>query len=256
MSSRPALMQGSPIHRATRCSATRESEFITLSTARNIIEAALFADAIGHPLNRFVTINWSSGGCTGGTKANTRWLKLAGDWLAKRGVPRTWIWVREAGAYKGEHIHIALYVPPSLGAAFGRQQGAWLKLCGARRRKGVIHTRPVGRNASHALNRVSYGEDYLDHLRTTVEYLLKGVSVDTARELGITQFREDGGGVVGLRAGTSTSIGKGARALGVMPWHVLIGRDRATTGCDDSADTLSSLRLSIGAQLQIVTPCA
>jgi hypothetical protein len=184
---------------------------IGLAAATNIIQAARFAFAIDLPLNRFVTINWATSGAASGFNPTSRFLKLAGDWLSTNGVVRTWIWTREAGHHTGEHVHIAMHVPPSLGREFGNRQRAWAKTAGARWWTGTIKTRPVGRSSSHAFHGVQYGERYEDHLRMTVEYLLKGTSADTAAVAGLAISRVPGGRIAGKRAGTSANIGASAR---------------------------------------------
>lgn len=194
-----------------RCAADRESDIIGLAAATNIIEAAGFAFAIELPLNRFVTINWATGGAKAGVNPTARFLKAAGDWLSTHDVPRTWVWTREACHHDGEHVHIAMHVPPALGSAFGNRQQAWAKAAGVQWWLGVIKTRPVGKSTRHAYHGIQYGEHYADHLWQTVEYILKGTTADTAQAVGLKIERVPGGRLTGKRAGTSANIGESAR---------------------------------------------
>jgi hypothetical protein len=184
---------------------------VTLAAAANIIEGLAHAAIIGLPLNRFVTIHWQSGGGAAGPQATGRFLKFAGDWLRLRGVQITYAWVRETGRLKGEHVHIALHVPPEHGPAFGHQQRRWVKAAGAKCWRGVIQTRPVGSSASHAFVGIRHGEAYSDHLAAAAEYFLKGADAGTAAALGLARDRETQGTLTGKRASTSANIGRDAR---------------------------------------------
>jgi hypothetical protein len=197
--------------RKPRITAGRISSTIAPAAAANIIAAIGFAATIGLPLNRFVTVHWQAGGAANGPQATGRFLKLAGDWLRLRGVPVTYAWVRETGDLKGEHVHIALHVPPALGHAFGHRQRGWVRAAGARCWRGVINTRPIGDSASHAFVGVRYGRYYTEDLAAAVEYLLKGADAATASAHGLQRARDDGGTLAGKRVATSANIGRAAR---------------------------------------------
>jgi len=165
----------------------------------NLLAAAEYARTIGRPLNRFTTIHWQAGGLVGDYQGATlRFLKLARDWLRLRGESLTYIWVRESGEGIGEHVHILMHVPPHLARQFSNRQRGWLQACDATFRKGVISSRPVGRNYRHALKGVQYGERYRDHLANVLAYVLKGE-------------REFAGELSGKRCSTSQNIGRKAR---------------------------------------------
>jgi hypothetical protein len=204
-------------HKHQRNRADRVSYFINKPQALNLLAAAQFASDIGKPLNRFTTIHWQQGGITKKPQdATLRFLKLAGDWMRLRGESLTYIWVREGGAQKGEHVHILLHVPPHIGRAFGCRQRGWLGACGANFSKGVIYSRPIGRNLSHAFKGVCYGEHYDDHLAEALGYVLKGADNETCQNLTLKR-QEAGGRLTGKRCSTSQNIGLAARNATVSP---------------------------------------
>lgn len=165
---------------------------------------------LGHPLNRFVTVHWEAGGL-GGSLPTTRFLKQAGDWLRLRGVPRVWVWVREGGDNKGDHVHILMHVPAHLGQAFARRQRRWMKACGSVYRTGVIKTRAIGHSYATPQPGSELARTYGPNLRTAVEYLLKGADAAAAKTLGLTRPREFEGMITGKRTATSQAIGPAAR---------------------------------------------
>jgi hypothetical protein len=182
-----------------------------LAQGRSVIAGAIHAVTLARPLNRFVTIHWEAGGL-GGSLPTTRFLKLAGDWLALRSVPRVWLWVRESGDGKGDHVHILMHVPAHLGRAFAGQQRRWLKACGSVYRTGVIKTRAIGHSYATPQPGSELARTYGPNLRTAVEYLLKGADAAAAKTLGLTRSREFEGTITGKRTATSQGIGPAARA--------------------------------------------
>src|SRR3546814_12900945 len=73
--------------------------------ARNIIDAVRYAYWIDLPLNRHVTVHWERAGISDdrAAAATSQFLKLASDWIGKRGGKFAWIWVRENGPFSGSH---------------------------------------------------------------------------------------------------------------------------------------------------------
>ncbi len=203
----------------------RESSFLTLAQARNLMEAAAYAETIGKPLNRFTTIHWQAADITDDYQdATLRFLKLAADWLRLRGEALAYVWVRETGAGKGEHVHILMHVPPHLARPFSNRQRGWLRACGANFRKGVINSRAVGRNYCHALKGVQYGEHYRDHLSAALAYVCKGASGEARKILALPKA-EFTGTLRGKRCATSQNIGRGARDKCHSSGPVRIGRN-------------------------------
>lgn len=187
----------------------RTSDCITLAQATGLREAAVFAVRIGLSLNRHITIHWAMAGVGDdrAAAATARFLKLASDWLDKRGHRFAWVWVRENGARKRSHVHILAHVPAGLG--FGRMQRRWLRqVTGAPYRAKTIRTKRIAGRANAA---TAAPAAYWQNLGNCVEYLLKGVSPETAQALGLERVKP-GGRITGKRVSWSQNIGAAARA--------------------------------------------
>lgn len=196
----------------SRNSASRTSDSLSLNQAANILEAAQFAAAVGMPFNRHLTIHWQQAGIPDerAAWATGRFLKLAGDWMAKlRGEYAgrfAWAWVRENGERKGSHAHILLHLPA--GARIGGMQRRWLRsITGKPYSASTIKTARIGgtSGAAHSAPAV-----YAANLARIVGYVLKGSSSDAARQLRVERL-EPGGRIIGKRAATSQNIGRAAR---------------------------------------------
>ena len=197
--------------RRQRNSRDRTSDCIKYHQAKNLIEAAWYAPEKGLPLNRFVTIHWECAGihsdfqgCTG------RFLKLAGDWLGLRNGAFAWVWIREGGEHSGDHVHILMHVPPELVLFFSHRQRGWIKACGGTCRKGVIKTKPIGRNYRHALCGIQHGRDYRDDLARLLNYVLKEADADAHTRFNLTRSKPSSV-IIGKRSATSQNIGRAAR---------------------------------------------
>jgi hypothetical protein len=178
--------------------------------ALNVHAAAWFARQIGLPLNRHTTIHWERGGVADPLAATTHFLGLVTAWARSRGAGFAYVWVRETGPDKGEHVHILLRVPPDLAEDFKRRQRGWLKACGAAWRKGVVHSERIGFSLRHADQTGYSGETYAANLGEVLDYILKGAGETARRRLGLRR-RQFGGVVTGKRCGTSENIGRAAR---------------------------------------------
>lgn len=176
----------------------------------NLHAAAHFAPKAGVPFNLFKTIHWQKAGVSDPLAATGRFLKLASDWIRSKGGTSAYVWVREAGDEKGEHVHILLHVPPALAPGLARRQRGWLQACGAEWRRGVIYTERIGQSLRHATAGQVSGEDYLAHLEEVVGYVLKGGEPGALEALGLER-RETTGALVGKRAGASQNLGPSAR---------------------------------------------
>ena len=220
--------------------ADKVGDGLSLNQARGIIETAQYAATVGLPFNRHVTIHWERASVPDNraTAATGRFLKLAGDWIAKRSpkfiknqdksnrVARiAWAWVRENGDGKGSHVHILLHLPADIitgknGAGvlsnntpgkqrvgLGSMPRRWLRLItGKPYRSGTIRTQRIGGTAGAALTAPAV---YRANLAAVVGYILKGACPAASRALNLKRL-EPGGAVVGKRAATSQNIGRGA----------------------------------------------
>ena len=223
--------------------ADRVSESLSLSQARNIIEAAQYAAAIGLPFNRHVTIHWERAGVSDNraAAATGRFLKLAGDWVAKRNshsknnqlkskrpVRIAWAWVRENGDGKGSHVHILMHVATGLitgkngprvhtdntlekqRGGLGNMPRRWLRsIAGNPYRSGTIKTQRIGGSTGAATTAPAV---YSASLAAVVGYILKGACPAAARALGLDRL-EPGGTIIGKRVATSQNVGRAARSL-------------------------------------------
>ncbi|MFP5328728.1 MAG: hypothetical protein ACLGHC_01125 [Alphaproteobacteria bacterium] len=200
-----------------RNSASRTNDSLSLNQATNILEAAQFAAAAGMPFNRHLTIHWQQAGIPDerAAWATGRFLKLAGDWIAKRDSENTrrergrfaWAWVRENGERKGSHVHILLHLPA--GTRIGGMQRRWLRsITGKPYSASAIKTARIGGTAGAAQ---SAPAAYRANLAAVVGYVLKGASPSAARKLELDRL-EAGGRIIGKRAATSQNIGWAARA--------------------------------------------
>jgi hypothetical protein len=209
LSSPAALANGSGAMRCSRSLAPGKppSWLLTSCQVSNVRKAAEFAAALGLPLNRFITINWEAAGVSDGTLATGFFLKHARDWLRRRGRQFASVWVQERGHRVGQHVHMLVHLPPDLARRFSELQQGWLKACGAKRRRGTIKSRPVGRSYRSAL---LDSQTYRLNLKRVLAYILKqrrhprlggAARKAVARSL-----------VLGKRCGTSENIGRLARS--------------------------------------------
>jgi hypothetical protein len=181
---------------------------LTAAQRSNLIAASRHAATIGLPLNRFVTINWEAAGVGDGVRATGRFLKQAQDWLRRLGHRLAYVWVQERGGRVGQHVHILLHVPPACARRFGQLQRGWLRASGAILSKGVVKTRPVGRDYAAALRAENGG--YLRDLERVLRYVMKQSSRRAGPEARF--WGTSGSLVIGKRCSTSENIGSAARA--------------------------------------------
>lgn len=180
------------------------SDTLSLSQCQNVTDAAWFAVTIGSPLNRFITINWTTAGIADAHCATARYLKRAGDWLSDQGVPRAYCWVREAVG--GEHVHILMHVPSAISPAFAKLQRQWLRSIGAANVQGVLRTRPVARSYSAP---ETSPDLYRLNLDNVLRYILKGANEKAAHFTDHRRCRS--GTVIGRRFSVSTFLNRTAR---------------------------------------------
>lgn len=187
----------------------RRSKELRAKDCENLLLAAQHAAAIGHPLNRFLTVHFDKAGLANPVEATRRLLTLMRDWLRSKDSQLAALWVRESGPEKGEHVHILLSLPPDLVAAFNRRQRGWFKLIGAQRRRGAYLSLPIGRSHKLAFNPLSSAL-YQQELTGVLDYMLKSASAKARTRFRI-QRNEPGGILWGKRCGTTENIARTAR---------------------------------------------
>jgi hypothetical protein len=175
------------------------------------MQAIIAAHAIGLSFNRFITIHWERAGLTGrdAALATGRFLKLAHDNLVSKGLPFTYVWVREnddGNGSKGDHVHILAHIPK--GKSLGGSQRRWIKgITGKPYRNRVINTRVIARHSEAANITPTL---YWLNLAILRNYVLKGASFDAAKALSLPSWRL-GGKVTGQRIGMSKNLSRASR---------------------------------------------
>ena len=187
----------------------RRSTALRSKDCENLLFAAEHAIRIGKPLNRMLTVHFDAAGISDPVKATGQLLKLMGDWLRCYNTAITAVWVREAGASKGEHVHILLSIPPPILRSFTRMQRGWFKKIGAAWNLGVYLSRPIGGSHKVAFSEASR-DLYQQAITGALHYLLKGADAK-ARSAHRISKRGDGGELWGKRCGTTENIGPTAR---------------------------------------------
>lgn len=181
----------------------KESNSLTRAQVLNVIAGARFAATTGTPLNRLLTFDWQLADVVDPSYATSRFFKLAGDAVRKRGMIWACTWVLENGPVMGVHLHALIHMPAEDLNWFQRRCNRWAKTCGMSRRKGARHSRAVGirnNDDSYALN-----------LERALEYIMKDAEPLARDEFGISR-KGAGGTVTGKRAGVSQNLGPKARS--------------------------------------------
>lgn len=191
--------------------ADRQSEGMNAGQVDNLIAATRYAEAIGLPFTRMITIHWQEAGVAleQMVKATGDFIDLLSRSLKRWGSKTAWLYVHEGGVEKGGHCHLLIHVPASLVAAVSKAQKRWLRsITGLAYRARVICSRPIGGRldventnpALHALN-----------LEAAFLYVLKGADKEASKAFGLIRLAA-GGLVIGKRCGTSQNISAKARA--------------------------------------------
>ena len=189
----------------------RRSTALRLREVENILLAADNTAKEQRALNRFTTIHFEAAQVPDPVRAIGRLMKLAGDWLRTKSAALAYVWVRESGDGKGEHVHILWYVRPDLIKEFARLERGWRKRLGAKPAKGAFKSKPVGVSYRHGAHQIQYGQHYRAALDGLLAYIVKGAEPKAVGALGLT-LREPGGELCGKRSGTSENIGRAARS--------------------------------------------
>jgi hypothetical protein len=176
---------------------------IPLTGAENIIQAAGYANQIGVPLNRHLTISWDVAGMPGRVQdAQLEVLQLASKWLSYHGVTPAYVWAIENSPTLHYHSHIMIHVPDGMTRKFRTMVDRWVKCVG-----GDPRTRGAIRMTRDKYKR----ENYHQSIRHLLRYVLKGIDLKAAQLLGIEPNYEKAGNVMGKRCGASQNLGPAAR---------------------------------------------
>jgi hypothetical protein len=179
----------------------RPSISISAKQTAGVIDASIFAWSSGQPLTRFVTVNLKRVEIRP-QQFISAYTKLAGDWIATKDAPRTYIAVIEKPSPGPLNVHFLFHVPEPLMEGFTRKQTGWARQIGIRIIKGTIQSKALGTKAGRA---ESLGE-------RTISYMLKGADPSACRLLRIDHVHQ--GVVLGKRIAVAQSIGAKARDEG------------------------------------------
>jgi hypothetical protein len=103
-----------------------------------------------------------------------------------------------------------MHLPPDLAHGFNRRQQGWVKACGAKRKRNVLYSRPIGRNYHHYSSGWIDGRCYDANLSETLDYVLKGADERARIALDIKRA-VPGGSIKGKRCGVARNIDRTAR---------------------------------------------
>jgi len=200
---------------------------LAASKALDLIDAATHARIIGLPLNLSLTVHFERGNLKPHFEPQHAigfYLKAATQWLALRGIAGTYIWVMEHVMGTGRHAHILIHCPPEYLAAFKKMaKGQWLKLAGmdTTDKRTVVAERVGPRGYTVAQSSPKHHQQYLNQLKGSFKYHLKGINPDQAlpkqmgRDGSVAELLgiepEDNQPIFGRRASQSQNISKGAR---------------------------------------------
>lgn len=209
-----ALLPSSTGRGGARNRADRESHALTAAQIGNLKAAERYAEKIGLPFTRMISIHWQAAGVplAGMAKATGRFTDLMAKALARHRSGTAWLWTHENvpgnGHDKGGHCHLLAHVPADLVPVVTALQRGWLRrITGQPYRARVIHSKPIGgRLGLEAGN----PDLHAVKLEAALGYVLKGASPEAASQFGLERL-EQGGRVIGKRCGTSQNIGAKAR---------------------------------------------
>jgi hypothetical protein len=183
---------------------TKRLTSINLASAENVIQAAGYADQIGLPLNRHLTITWELAQCIGRVQDfQVKFFERYAKWIRYHGGIPAYVWAIENGSVWGHHSHILVHIPSHLYWDFKKMAPRWID--GEPDQSG--HTKTFWPEQI----RYGFGVNRWNSLKGVVRYILKGVESEWACLFGIEPRPDKAGIVFGKRVGTSQNIGRAAR---------------------------------------------
>jgi hypothetical protein len=149
------------------------------------------ARALGREPNLHVTLQWRQ------APSSRRLLNNLSVWLRRRtGLQSVWVYVREVGKLKGEHIHLLVHIPPRLCSEFRRKLEGWIEM-------EASEVQPTATR----VDAIMAGDVH----RNLKSYFLKDGSAEVRRLWVKAHHKATGGTVAGKRLKVSHSIGPTAR---------------------------------------------
>jgi hypothetical protein len=189
----------------------KSSLFLSERAIINAINGCGLAEMTGRPFNHMVTIHLDGGGVKGPVQPVVgHYLRMAGQWLTRRGTTPTYLWVLEHAIDdldedKGLHVHALVHVPKDIASDFRKlARDRWARLAGIELKRGIVDIRAVG-SSKESRQRYYYPENgnteaQREHrrnsLRGVMRYVLKGL--DPSEQLKVFASAEDLGRLNGL----------------------------------------------------------
>lgn len=181
-----------------------QSQYITLTQAKNLRDAASYAFCINRQLNQFITVHYETAGVKLRAHAfRISFFKHYSDWLRERtGYPPYYVWVHENAIDAGLHFHALVHVPLLLLNDFTPLLRDWIQNAGGKFSDPVLDVQTVWFSDGPSL-------DYLEAgLKNRLEYILKGL--DPKIKFMAVRHKPQGT-VFGKRCGISELLGAGRR---------------------------------------------
>lgn len=184
----------------------RETTHISLSQAKELIEAAAHAFCSGHPFNLFIHMNWNRARLKGrALDATGNYMKALCDWA---GGKRSYVWVQE-NPPGTENAHALVHVFPDDIPRFMELKDGWAE-------SSKIGATPQERGRVICADQIigSFPEwdlfRYLENLKDCLQYMLKGLEEAHCPALGIDHRNQ--GVILGKRCSASELLTANGRA--------------------------------------------
>jgi len=160
-----------------------------------LFEADSFARTIGLPLNTFLTISWTDTS-HGGTDISRRFgraTKAMGEWLRRRSIEPSWVFVHENPGGTRPNAHMLIHIPGNLLCQFQEAASRWFDAM-----VDGVHVRKRRGPRDHCLR-----------------YMVKGTDLMTAKRVGARARNQ--GGIDFKRCGWTENLGLTARERHLRP---------------------------------------
>lgn len=208
----------------------RLSYVITERQCRDLFDAVDVASRLGRPFNRWITIAWGRNGIDSrdNRKLTGQWIKLAGDWLRRRGERLVWAYVQEASDRNGAHVHILLHVPPLFDPIWRPFPSRWItQLLGKRPQRDTLQCQRIAAGDGTMAGDAAYDAAVLGK----AHYMLKAAPKALETALGVEWVGRKPWGVPCAVYGVRLSIWQGWK----RDAHCMELRDRARGGVESGA---------------------